>query len=78
MIGLALSLLLLFAAGLSFLWTPHDPYDIDMALFGVEEARRNLFAQDPQAQFALKQFGEAERLSLLSRQRTTRGMKGEQ
>jgi peptide/nickel transport system permease protein len=31
-IGLALSLLLLFAAGLSFLWTPHDPYDIDMAL----------------------------------------------
>ena len=31
-IGLVLSMLLLFAAGLSFLWTPHDPYNIDMAL----------------------------------------------
>ena len=27
-------------------------YDIDLALFGVEEARRNLIAKDPQAQFA--------------------------
>ena len=31
-------------------------YDIDLALFGVEEARRNLIARDPQAQFALQQF----------------------
>jgi len=31
-IGLVLALLLLFTAGLSFLWTPHDPYEIDMAL----------------------------------------------
>jgi len=31
-IGLALSLLVLFAAALSFVWTPHDPYEIDMAL----------------------------------------------
>jgi carboxyl-terminal processing protease len=53
-------------------------YDIDMALFGVEEARRNLIGRDPQAQFALQQFAEAERLSLLSRQKTSRGMKGEQ
>ena len=53
-------------------------YDIDMALFGVEEARRNLVAKDPQAQFALQQFAEAERLSLLSRARTSRGAKGEQ
>ncbi len=37
-------------------------YDIDLALFGVEEARRNLVARDPQAQFALQQFGEAARL----------------
>jgi carboxyl-terminal processing protease len=42
-------------------------YDIDIALFGVEEARRNLVAQDPQAQFALGQFGEAERLTQLAR-----------
>ncbi len=28
-------------------------YDIDLALFGVAEARRNLIAKDPQAQFAL-------------------------
>ena len=32
MIGLVLSVLLLLAAGLSFVWTPHDPYDINMAL----------------------------------------------
>lgn len=31
-IGLVLSVLLLLAAGLSFLWTPHDAYEIDMAL----------------------------------------------
>lgn len=32
MIGLALTLLLVLAAALSYVWTPHDPYDIDMAL----------------------------------------------
>lgn len=32
MIGLVLSILLALAAGLSFLWTPHDPYEVDMAL----------------------------------------------
>ena len=35
-------------------------YDIDLALFGVEEARRNLIGKDPQAQFALQQFPEAQ------------------
>jgi carboxyl-terminal processing protease len=37
---------------------------VDQALFGVDEARRNLLAEDPQAQVALRQFGEAGRLSL--------------
>lgn len=32
MVGLVLSVLLVLAAGLSFVWTPHDPYEIDMAL----------------------------------------------
>jgi peptide/nickel transport system permease protein len=32
MIGLVLTILLVIAAGLSYLWTPHDPYNIDMAL----------------------------------------------
>jgi peptide/nickel transport system permease protein len=32
MIGAVLTLLLAFTALLSFAWTPHDPYDIDMAL----------------------------------------------
>jgi peptide/nickel transport system permease protein len=32
MIGLVLSVLLVLAAGLSYVWTPHDPYEIDMAL----------------------------------------------
>ena len=42
-------------------------YEIDLALFGVGEARRNLILQDPQAQFALSQFGEAQRLTELAR-----------
>ena len=42
-------------------------YDIDLALFGVSEARRNLVASDPQAQLALQLFPEAERLSELRR-----------
>jgi carboxyl-terminal processing protease len=42
-------------------------YEIDLALFGVEEARRNLILQDPQARFGLNQFGEAQRLTELAR-----------
>lgn len=48
-------------------------YDIDLALFGVEEARRNLVAKDPQAQFALSQFSEAERLTQMARARSAKG-----
>ena len=51
-------------------------YDIDLALFGVEEARRNLMARDPQAQFALGQFAEAQRLTELARA-APRGGKGQ-
>jgi carboxyl-terminal processing protease len=40
-------------------------YDIDQALFGVAEARKNLIAKDPQAQFALGQFPDAVRLTQL-------------
>jgi carboxyl-terminal processing protease len=46
-------------------------YDIDLALFGVSEARRNLVKSDPQAQYALQLFPEAERLAEL-RARTRR------
>jgi carboxyl-terminal processing protease len=53
-------------------------YDIDLALFGVEEARRNLVAKDPQTQFALQLFGEAEKLTQLSKAKTMRGQKGQQ
>ena len=39
-VGAVLSLAVLAAAGLSYLWTPHDPYDIDMALkLRVPDAR---------------------------------------
>lgn len=48
-------------------------YDINLALFGVAEARRNLVAVDPQAQFALQQFPEAIRLTEMARVRTNRG-----
>ena len=37
-------------------------YEIDLALFSVEEARRNLLVMDPQAQYALSLFAEAEEL----------------
>lgn len=37
-------------------------YEIDLALFSVEEARRNLTTSDPQAQFARTLFPEARRL----------------
>jgi hypothetical protein len=48
-------------------------YDIDLALFGVEEARRNLIRKDPQAQFALQQFPDAVRLTELAQNRVTGG-----
>jgi hypothetical protein len=48
-------------------------FDIDRELFGIDEARRNLIAQDPQAQFALSQFGEAQRMTELARARTSKG-----
>ena len=35
-------------------------FEIDTDLFGEAEARQNLFAQDPQAQFSLTVFDEAE------------------
>ena len=47
-------------------------YEIDMALFGLSEARRNLLSKDPQAQFAMQQFPEAERLAEM---RKTKGIK---
>jgi carboxyl-terminal processing protease len=40
-------------------------YQIDLALFGVSEARRNLIAVDPQAQYALSLFPDAIKLAEL-------------
>ena len=34
-------------------------FEIDIDLFGEAEARRNLFHEDPQAQFSLSLFDEA-------------------
>lgn len=50
-------------------------YEIDLPLFGVEEARRNLIRVDPQTQFALEQFPDAVRLTEMARARTSRGAK---
>jgi carboxyl-terminal processing protease len=47
-------------------------YDIDLALFGVSAARRHLLDVDPQAQFALSLFKEAEQLTQLSRTKAAR------
>jgi carboxyl-terminal processing protease len=48
-------------------------YSIDLALFGVSEARKNLFARDPQAQYALQLFPEAAQLAQLRRAKATPG-----
>jgi len=44
-------------------------YNVDLALFGVEAARRRLLTEDPQAQFALSQFPEAVKLAQLGKDR---------
>jgi len=44
-------------------------YAIDEALFGTEPARRHLLTKDPQAQFALSQFIEAEKLTRMTQTR---------
>jgi carboxyl-terminal processing protease len=46
-------------------------YEIDVALFGISEAQKNLLAKDPQAQFALTQFPDAVKLTELARNRVT-------
>ena len=43
-------------------------YEIDLALFSLAEARRNLTAKDPQAQYAITLFPEARRLLDVSQQ----------
>jgi carboxyl-terminal processing protease len=47
-------------------------YDIDVALFSAAVARQRLIVDDPQAQYALSLFPEAEKLSELSKNRTTK------
>ena len=42
-------------------------FRIDEALFGIAEARRHLISVDPQAQAALQMFGEAQKLTELSK-----------
>ena len=42
-------------------------HDIDLALFGVASARKQLIEADPQAQFAVSLFREAEQLTHLAR-----------
>jgi carboxyl-terminal processing protease len=42
-------------------------FRIEEVVFGIAEARRHLIAVDPQAQAALTMFGEAQKLTELSR-----------
>jgi carboxyl-terminal processing protease len=42
-------------------------FEIDNAVFGIADARRHLIGVDPQAQAALAMFGEAQKLTELSR-----------
>jgi hypothetical protein len=45
-------------------------YEIDLALFGIVEARQRLLNDDPQAWYGLSLFKEAQELSLLSKKKT--------
>ena len=42
-------------------------YRVDLALFGIEEARHRLLQDDPQAQYAMTLFDEAEQLTQIAR-----------
>ena len=42
-------------------------FEIDNAVFGIADARRHLIGVDPQAQVALAMFGEAQKLTELSK-----------
>jgi carboxyl-terminal processing protease len=44
-------------------------YEIDVALFGIDEAQKNLIVKDPQAQFALTEFPDAVKLNEMSKNR---------
>ena len=48
-------------------------FQIDQALFGVDEARKRLLADDPQAQVALGLFAEAHQLAEAGRAHQSRG-----
>ena len=48
-------------------------FEIDSRCSAMDEARKNLIAKDPQAQFAMTQFGEAEHLLQLASNKSTRG-----
>jgi carboxyl-terminal processing protease len=52
-------------------------YEIDVALFSGATARQRLIAEDPQAQHALSQFAEAEKLLELPKARPTAGKVGQ-
>jgi hypothetical protein len=47
-------------------------FEIDTALFGVGDAWRHMMTVDPQAQVALTEFPEAQKLLELSKAPTTR------
>ena len=42
-------------------------FEIDNAVFGIADARRHLIGVDPQAQAALTMFGEAQKLTEMSK-----------
>jgi len=47
MIGLVLSVLLVLAAAVSFVWTPYNPYDVNMALKLLPPGAQHWFGTDP-------------------------------
>ena len=47
-------------------------FEVDVDLFGIEEARRNLTKVDPQVQSALGYFDEARQLLTMAKKETVR------
>lgn len=56
MIGLVLSVLLVLAAALSFVWTPHDAYEVDMALKLRAPDGRHWLGTDPYGRDVMSQL----------------------
>ena len=65
MIGLVLSILLVLAAALSYVWTPYNPYDVNMALKLRAPDAQHWFGTDPYGRDVASQLLVGARASIV-------------